>query len=106
VVDEREHLQAFGGKCGLQPLHGFLDGIAARDSNQTFFVSHDFSSPYHYHFTSHRKRVPQLMGGAVQSIPSQVEKNAEEPKRPKLEAAAVTHFSPKKREQMGPPDQT
>jgi hypothetical protein len=46
------------------------------------------------------------MGGAVQSIPSQVEKNAEEPKRPKLEAAAVTHFSPKKREQMGPPDQT
>jgi hypothetical protein len=46
------------------------------------------------------------MGGAVQSIPSQVEKNAEEPKRPKLEAAAVTHFSPKKTREIGPPDQT
>jgi hypothetical protein len=39
------------------------------------------------------------MGGAVQSIPSQVEKNAEEPK---LKAALVTHLLAKKREKWGP----
>jgi hypothetical protein len=40
------------------------------------------------------------MGGAVQFISSQVEKYAEEPKLPKLEAA-VAHLSQKARE-MGP----